>query len=138
MNRDLWGEQIDRLRLLRNFPIAAAGRKELIRTFKRNFPDIDSARVCIDRIVTELDDSPTPSTIRRYALSMGMKRPAAEKLDDLRSRQDCQDCYNTGWKQVVHGDRSGVEHCRCPLGQAIAGKKAAVEADQKGLQTTLV
>ena len=84
-----------------------------------------------------------------YAEAMGLLQPAAERLADTASRQDCKECDNTGRRRILKQQMvqaaSGPKaieipflgYCSCPLGQQMAGKRT-VEPDQKGVQGVLV
>jgi len=141
--------QAARFEILREHPFKAAGWRELAKTLKKHFPDESRAKQAVDRILAEMEECPTPATIKRYAEAMGLLQPAAERLADTASRQDCKECDNTGRRRILKQQMvqaaSGPKaieipflgYCSCPLGQQMAGKRT-VEPDQKGVQGVLV
>jgi hypothetical protein len=114
-------EQCARLQVLRDYPFDQRGRAELAKTLAKCFPTEADAKKAVNRMVQELEQCPTPATIRRYAESAGLLTRAADRLAEVAAHQDCHDCGNTGWSTVEVARQQRVsEFCGCALGQAMS------------------
>lgn len=111
--------QADRLERLRDYPIQEKGRRQLARDIAKNFPTEADAKKAVTRMVEELDQCPTPATIRRYAEAAGLLTTAQDRLAEAASHQDCHECNNTGWKPIEVKRQDRVpDFCGCPVGIA--------------------
>jgi hypothetical protein len=125
-------EQGKRLAVLRDYPFDQTGRSELAKALARSFPTEADAKKAVDRMVTELDQCPTPATIRRYAEAAGLLTTATDRLAEVAAHQKhCHECSNTGWATVeVPKPQRFSEFCECPLGQAMkTGRRAILQAE---------
>lgn len=113
-------DQASRLQVLRDYPFDQRGRLELAKAVAKFFPTEADAKKAVTRMVEELDQCPTPATIRRYAEAAGLLTTAQDRLAEAASHQDCHDCNNSGWVTVEVPKTLRIsEFCDCAMGQAM-------------------